>query len=78
MRALRSLGACDAAKLAAVSSGMLQFEALGRGLWVYGIFTAIKSGPHNHSAEKEEVTRRRLHPLLQATASARAKEPAQR
>ena len=39
---LRNLGVCDEEKLAAVRSGMLQFEALGRGLWLYGIFTATK------------------------------------
>ena len=44
VRTLRSLGACDAADLAAVRSGMLQFETLGRGLWVYNIFRAAKAG----------------------------------
>ena len=51
--ALRSLGACDEEKLAAVRSGMLQFEALGRGLWFYGIFTATKSRLQEFTVRKE-------------------------
>ena len=53
VRMLRNLGACDEEKLAAVRSGMLQFEALGRGLWLYGIFTATKSRLQNVTASKE-------------------------
>ena len=43
-RALRSLGLCTAAQMAAVRAGLEQFKALGRGLWVYAIFTATKDG----------------------------------
>ena len=53
VRALRGLGICDEEKLAAVRSGILQFEALGRGLWFYGIFTATKSRPPNFTVRKE-------------------------
>lgn len=43
-QALRSLGPCTEAHLAAVRAGLEQFEALGRGLWVYAVFTATKGG----------------------------------
>lgn len=42
-RALRAAGLCDDEQLAAVRAGMDQFEALGRGLWFYGTFTAEKT-----------------------------------
>ena len=53
-RALRILGLCDESRLAPVRSGMLQFEALGRGLWFYGIFTAAKSRLHNGTPISKE------------------------
>lgn len=43
-KALRGLGLCTDAQLAGVRAGLEQFEALGRGLWVYAIFTATKGG----------------------------------
>lgn len=44
VKALRGLGLCTDAHLAGVRAGLEQFEALGRGLWVYGVFTATKGG----------------------------------
>jgi tocopherol O-methyltransferase len=41
-KALRSIGLCTDAQLAGVRAGLEQFEALGRGLWDYAIFTATK------------------------------------
>ena len=43
-KALRSIGLCTEAQLAGVRAGLEQFEALGRGLWVYALFTATKGG----------------------------------
>lgn len=41
-KALRGLGLCTDAQLAGVRAGLEQFEALGRGLWAYAIFTATR------------------------------------
>lgn len=43
-KALWGLGPCTDTQLAGVRAGLEQFEALGRGLWVYAIFTATKGG----------------------------------
>ncbi len=43
-KALRGLGLCTGDQLAGVRAGLEQFEALGRGLWFYAIFTATKDG----------------------------------
>ncbi len=39
---LRGPRLCTDAQLAGVRAGLGQFEALGRGLWFYAIFTATK------------------------------------
>lgn len=43
-RALHAAGALSGERLAALRSGLLQFEALGRGLWSYGVLVATKPG----------------------------------
>jgi cyclopropane fatty-acyl-phospholipid synthase-like methyltransferase len=43
-RTLRQAGALSGERLAAIRSGLLQFEALGNGLWSYGVLTASKPG----------------------------------
>ena len=40
---LMKAGVLSEERLAAILSGRLQFEALGRGLWSYGLFTATKA-----------------------------------